>query len=209
MAEHGSGNEPRLLFASYHCFLDPSSGAAIATRDLLELLHTQGWSSRVLCGPQLDFERNESLAQLLSDQNVPFEEKASAGTPIPFSLLHFRQNDIPGTIYVPSHSRRGHPRPEEGRPFLALFERLLDQYQPNVLLTYGGHWVGYELMKLAKSRGIAVVFALHNFSYNDARPFRPVDAVLVPSQFCADHYRRALGLKCTAIPSPLNWSRIR
>ena len=32
-----SGN-PRLLFCSYHCFIDPSSGAALATRDLLALL---------------------------------------------------------------------------------------------------------------------------------------------------------------------------
>ena len=32
----------RLLFASTHCYLDPSSGAALATRELLELLQCAG-----------------------------------------------------------------------------------------------------------------------------------------------------------------------
>ena len=32
----------RLLFASIHGYLDPSSGAALATRDLLELLAARG-----------------------------------------------------------------------------------------------------------------------------------------------------------------------
>ena len=31
-------NTNRLLFASIHSYLDPSSGAALATRELLELL---------------------------------------------------------------------------------------------------------------------------------------------------------------------------
>src|SRR5262249_54029344 len=33
-----SPTKPCLLFCSSHCYLDPSSGAALSTRDLLELL---------------------------------------------------------------------------------------------------------------------------------------------------------------------------
>ena len=36
----------RLLFASIHSYLDPSSGAALATRELLELLAARGWDCR-------------------------------------------------------------------------------------------------------------------------------------------------------------------
>ena len=78
-----------------------------------------------------------------------------------------------------------------------------------MLLTYGGQWVARQLMARARRRGIAVVFALHNFEYHDASLFEHTDAVLVPSQFCANHYQRTLGFRCTAIPSPLNWSRVR
>jgi glycosyltransferase involved in cell wall biosynthesis len=76
-------------------------------------------------------------------------------------------------------------------------------------LTYGGDWVAQEIIALAKRRSIPVVFALHNFAYQDAAFFRPVDAVLVPSRFAQAHYRRTLGLDCTPIPGPWDWTRIR
>ena len=133
---------PRMLFASYHCYLDPSSGAAIATRDLLELLASHGWGVRVFCGPTLDFERRESLAQLLSDQGIAFEERTcrQGGGPSPpaplaragegsrggtatFSLLHFRQNGVPVSVFT----RSG----EGGR-------RLGRQPQPHTMVTPRG-----------------------------------------------------------------------
>jgi glycosyltransferase involved in cell wall biosynthesis len=86
---------------------------------------------------------------------------------------------------------------------------VLDDFQPNVLLTYGGHWQASHLMARARRRGIPVVFALHNFEYRAARLFQDASAFLVPSRFCAEHYRRTLGLDCTAIPSPLAWPRVR
>src|SRR5262249_7258478 len=55
------GRRPRLLFCSYHCYWDRSSGAALCTR---ELLAHRGWTCRVWCGPHLDFEQAPSLAQL-------------------------------------------------------------------------------------------------------------------------------------------------
>ncbi|HKI33689.1 MAG TPA: hypothetical protein VKA46_17680 [Gemmataceae bacterium] len=48
------GAGKRLLFCTYHCLLDPSSGAALSARDLLALLAGRGWSCRALCGPQRD-----------------------------------------------------------------------------------------------------------------------------------------------------------
>jgi len=41
----------RLLFASIHSYLDPSSGAAMGSRALVELMTARGWDCRVLgCG---------------------------------------------------------------------------------------------------------------------------------------------------------------
>jgi glycosyltransferase involved in cell wall biosynthesis len=90
-----------------------------------------------------------------------------------------------------------------------LYERVLERFRPEVVLTYGGDWVAAETIAQAKRRGIAVVFALHNFAYDGAGLFRPVDAVLVPSRFAQAHYRRTLGLTCTALPGPWDWSRVR
>src|SRR5205807_2687773 len=72
--ELGPGRpKPRLLFCSYHCYWDPSSGAAVCSRELLELLARRGWVCRVLCGPRLDFEAATALDQLLDGQQIAFE----------------------------------------------------------------------------------------------------------------------------------------
>jgi glycosyltransferase involved in cell wall biosynthesis len=56
---------------------------------------------------------------------------------------------------------------------------------------------------------VRVVFVLYNFAYDDAEVFQPVDAVLVPSAFSREHYRRTLGLEATALPCVIDWSRVR
>ena len=44
----GAMEAQRLLFASIHSYLDPSSGAAMASREVLELLTARGWDCRAL-----------------------------------------------------------------------------------------------------------------------------------------------------------------
>lgn len=94
-------------------------------------------------------------------------------------------------------------------PFLALLKRLIEREGPDVLLTYGGHWLAARIIALARRLGVKVVFALHNFAYTNPAFFRNVDAVLLPSRFSRDYHRRELGLECTALPSPINWARIQ
>jgi len=42
-----------LLFSSPHCLLDPASGAALSTRDLLELLGSQCGTRNAECGTEM------------------------------------------------------------------------------------------------------------------------------------------------------------
>ncbi|HLJ92138.1 MAG TPA: glycosyltransferase [Gemmataceae bacterium] len=201
---------PRLLFCSYHCYWDPSSGAAVCSRELLELLARRDWACRVLCGPRLDFEMPTRLDQILAAQQCEFELRQAAAAAGPLSVFRFRQAGVAVQVYgSPFGPRLGPPTPEEGVGFLALCERVLEHFQPDVVLTYGGDWVTRELIGLAKERGIRVVFALHNLAYQSGEPFRQVDAVLVPSRFAQAHYRRTIGLESTPIPGPWNWDRLR
>lgn len=201
---------PRLLFCSYHCYWDPSSGAALCTRELLELLAERGWSCRAFCGPHLDFEQADSMAQLLGRQQIVFETNQTPGGAVPCSLYRFENGGVPVQIYDSPQALpfRAASR-EEGVCFLALYERLLERFQPDLVVTYGGDWVAEQIIAQAKGRGIPVVFALHNFAYHGADLFRPVDAVLVPSRFAQAHYLRTLGLSCTPIPGPWDWNRVR
>ena len=77
-----------------------------------------------------------------------------------------------------------------------------------MLLTYGGHPASLELMRRARQRGIAVVFHLHNFGYNDRRAFADVSAVIFPSEYSRRHHAWLLGLDGPVIPDPIPLDRI-
>jgi hypothetical protein len=69
----------RLHFASIHCYLDPSSGAALFAR---ELLAGRGMDCRVLSAGVLDPERETSLDELLATLEPPvrrFQAKLGRG----------------------------------------------------------------------------------------------------------------------------------
>ena len=71
--DHGlSARYPmRLLFSSIHCYLDPSSGAALCTRKLLELLAGRGMDCRALTTGILNPERETSLDEGLAALELP------------------------------------------------------------------------------------------------------------------------------------------
>ena len=102
MGQVPSRSRPRLLFCSYHCYFDPSSGAALASRDLLELLASRGWNCEVFCGPQQDFEEEQSLFQLLTAHAIRYDLRSCRFGPAPFALVRFRQGRVPVTIFCPS-----------------------------------------------------------------------------------------------------------
>jgi glycosyltransferase involved in cell wall biosynthesis len=198
------------LFCSWHGLVDPSSGAALATRDLLELLAARGWPCAAFCGPQLDFEDSPDLGQLLDLHAIPYTVQHQRAGAASFTLFHFVYRGIPTSVFQPTDSAGSPPlTPAEGHAFLSLFEGIVARFQPDLLLTYGGHGLAAEIIARARQRGLRVVFALHNFAYHDATLFRAVDAVLVPSAYARDYYRGALGLESTALPYSWNWERIR
>jgi len=63
----------RLLIASIHCYLDPSSGTALGTREMLELLAERGMDCRVLPTRILDPERETSLDEVLATLELPVQ----------------------------------------------------------------------------------------------------------------------------------------
>jgi glycosyltransferase involved in cell wall biosynthesis len=208
-AAYRGGPRPRVLSCSWHCYFDPSSGAAHSLRDLLELLAARGWACRALCAAHLDYDAPPPLPQLLAEYALPYRvvDQIISGSP-PFSLYEFVRGNVPVTVYapqvVPPHAA---VMPHEAAPLLALYEQALEEFRPDLVLTYGGHWLGREIIARAKRRGCKVVFWLRNFAYGHADLFRLVDDVLVGSRYAAEYYRRTLGLECTAIPSPLDWDK--
>lgn len=199
----------RILFASCHSYLDPSSGAALATRDLLELLSSQGVDCRVLSAGILDYDRETSLNTVLESLRLPTRRTE-------VSLRHGRRAEVHDltvegvrTKLMRTNSSQASRSPDssESLAFLDLAVEALERFRPQVLLTYGGQAAGLELMRLARARGIAVVFHLHNFAYKDHSAFAHTSAILVPSEYTRRHYARSIRLDTTAIPLPLRPTR--
>jgi glycosyltransferase involved in cell wall biosynthesis len=200
----------RLLFASIHSYLDPASGAALATRELLELLAARGWDCRALTCGVLDYQNETPLEDVLAAIDRPTPRVGAAlsrgGEAEVFDL---EVDGVRVTLLPTAFSRAERaPGPREGAMFLDLADQVLGRFEPEVILTYGGHPVCLELMRRARARGVAVVFHLHNFAYNDRRGFENVTAVIFPSEYSRRHYRRRVGLDGVMIPDPIQLEKV-
>ncbi len=208
MSSHDATRGKRLLFASYHSCIDPSSGAAVSVRELLRQLSASGWGVRTCCGPQLDFDRGEDVRQILADEQIVFQETAMAAQGCSFSLLSFHDGAVRSSVLVPEGPAKNRLTEEADRTFLAGYRQAIAEWRPDVLLTYGGNWAAEAMFLETRRLGIPVVFWLHNFAYNDARLFKTVDRVIVPSKCSATHYRETLGLDCHVLPCAFDWERV-
>jgi glycosyltransferase involved in cell wall biosynthesis len=200
----------KLLFASIHSYLDPSSGAALATREVLELLTARGMDCRAFTAGVLDFERETSVEEVLASLEMPGRrvqaELSSAGT---VDVYDLSVNGVRVTLLPTASSRAERsPDPREAGPFLDLADQIFDRFRPDVLLTYGGHPASFDLMRSAQARGIPVVFHLHNFGYNDARFFQHTSSVIFPSEYSRRCHNRTIGLDGVVIPYPIPLERV-
>lgn len=200
----------RILFASVHGYIDPSSGAATATRDLLELLVERGHDCRVLSTGVLDYRQETDLGDVLSAFGVPIRRaRAALSRGGAAEVFDLELGGVRVTLLPTTSSRiERSPDRDESRAFLDLADQVFERFRPEALLTYGGHSVSRALMAGAQGRGIPVVFHLHNFAYNDRRPFVDTSAVLVPSEYARRYYAERIGLQCTSIPLPLRSERV-
>jgi glycosyltransferase involved in cell wall biosynthesis len=204
-------SRPRLLFASIHGYLDPSSGAALATREILELLAVRGWDCRALTCGVLDFERETSVDALLASLELDGSARkmgAALGGSATAEVVDLEVGGVRVTLLPTASSRPDRaPDPREGAVFLDLARQVLERFRPDLLLTYGGHRVSLELMRQARGSGTPVVFHLHNFGYGDRRGFDDVSAILFPSEYSRRYYRHRVGLEGTAIRYPMRLDR--
>jgi glycosyltransferase involved in cell wall biosynthesis len=203
-------DNPRLLFASYHAYLDHASGAALATRDLFEDLAAHGWNCRVVCGPKFDHPDGRRVGDVLRERQLAHHvERCAPARGRRYELFHYTLNGVPVTQYQPEDFNPAvPPSQDEGIPFLDVVSRAQVRQATDVVLTYGGLPVGPHLIARVRRRGARVLFCLHNLDYRDRALFEGVDAVSVPSEFVRAAYRERLGLETHAVPFPWDHARV-
>lgn len=98
--------------------------------------------------------------------------------------------------------RKHHWERDVGAAYAAHLERLVTDFQPTVVLTYGGDPNDRLRRAALRASGARVVFALHNLSYLRHRP-ADCDAFLAPSRFLAQRYQHAWGTEIAVLPPVL------
>jgi glycosyltransferase involved in cell wall biosynthesis len=198
----------RIVFASPHSLIDFYNGAAIASAHALQLLKKQGFDCEVFCGSRLDAPGESLVEELLANQQYPYEVRRAKIADYEARMIFTRQGDVPITLFGSASTQGDWLDEAEVTAFLQAFSIFLDKNRPDAVLTYGGDPISMTMIDLAKNRDIPVVFLLHNCEYAIPDPFRAVDYVAVPSEFCHEFYWHKFGLACHRLPNVVDWQRV-
>jgi hypothetical protein len=87
----------------------------------------------------------------------------------------------------------------EQAAFLKLIEASLDQQRPEMVLVRAGPCLA-EVLKLARSRGVATVAWVPDVAPKDSAPFQEANAVLTHTSLLADYLRDGMGLPAYHLP---------
>jgi glycosyltransferase involved in cell wall biosynthesis len=198
----------KVLFASVHSIVDPSSGAATACLDQLATLARMGFQCEAFCTSMLDTHEEVRFEELVGRFGDPYRVVPSVCGEHRASLLYTRRKHIPVTVVRLETTRPVSPAPDELRSVLTFFHKFVETFQPDVIITIDCDPISRGMIGLARRRDVPVVFAVHNFSHRNVGPFWSVDYCTSPSEFARRHYWVKLGLACHTLPNPVDWGRV-
>lgn len=162
----------RILFASWHWYLDQSNGASITTRETLLALARRGWDVKTFCGAATDFSAPPSVDEILTSSGVAVKKRVDGGVgESAFRAVSYRDSGVESVVVAPRSGSGGVgavPARPAGAAFLQLFAETLRRLSPDAILTYGGYRFVGDMLKLAKKSGAKTVAWLHNLAYRDA-----------------------------------------
>lgn len=192
----------KVLFAAPYSYLDPALPAAAIARDMLDLLARSGFTCQAFCGAGSAGIGDGDLERTLEELGLSHQARDSTCGPYLARLTFTRKGDVPVTLVRPRPTRPGAPHAEAATSFLAFFEKFLETYRPDALLTHSENPSLDPLIRLAKRRDIPVVVPLLDAPYCDRMAFYNVDYCLVTSEESRRRYWEELGLNCIALPPP-------
>ena len=209
----------RILLAIHNAYTDTTSGAAHSMRILMQWLTEGGHDCRVLATARFDARPPDSLDAHLSELDVPLQRhppskvfvrsvRKPANVAVGRPTIDFTLAGVPVTMLHTKAAPSSQPERLEIEQYLFLLDQILRDFEPDVLVTYGGHPVIAETMNRAKRRGVVTVFTIRNYGYDDRDRYKHVDHVFTCSPYLSDFYRRQIGLRSVGLESPIEWAEV-
>ncbi|MDB6092997.1 MAG: hypothetical protein JWM32_559 [Verrucomicrobia bacterium] len=191
---------PRLLLLLGQSPFDPTSGAAQSTRLIAEILAAQGFQVRSLATTACEGDLPSDHAFVLKELNLPTR-------PEPASFLSIESENVRHTLLPVDATWKHDWEHRVGAAYEQEYARILNEWSPDFVLTYGGDGTDLVRRRRARESGAKVIFALHNLAYRK-QPLGEVDAFLAPTNFLADSYRGHFGVTIKVLPPPLDAKRV-
>jgi glycosyltransferase involved in cell wall biosynthesis len=207
----------RFLLVNNHCISDPIAGVTQSLRTIVEWLAAARHDCRVLTTARFETPVGLPIEDHLVQQGVSpdaFARPASSRrgsrpqrTP-DRPVVHYAVGGVPVTLLLTRHHDERRPDRAESAQFLALLDRLLDDFAPDVLIAANGHPMIFEALRRARRQGVTTTFAVRGFGYDDPAYFADVDHVFTCSRYLTGVYRQQIGLLSTPLEPPLDWSTV-
>ena len=209
----------RILLAIHNAYTDHTSGAAHSMRIIMQWLAEAGHDVRVLATARFDARPPSNLAQHLVDHEIeavkhPPPKAVSRGTKRQANLgpgrptFEFIHRGVPVTMLATSAQKNSPAEHFEREQFIYHFDHQLRSFEPEVVLSYGGHPVIREVMRRARAAGRRTVFTLRNYGYEDRSYYAHVDHVFTTSPYLSRFYAEKIGLRSIALESPIDWEDV-
>ena len=185
----------KLLFSAINCTLDTSNGAAISIKTFLKFLSRHGVECRSLTASVYDKPgQGNELENLMSTGARPVQEPGLTQT-----LWLGIDEDVQHYIEFSPHMTQKEFTVEEEQVLYNRALRVLDTYQPDVLLMYGSRRYERSLMRKAQERGIATVFYLVHPGYRKLEAFTHVDHIFTDTEATRQLFADRFGFDCQVI----------
>jgi glycosyltransferase involved in cell wall biosynthesis len=181
--------------------MDTASGAAVSERTTCEMLARAGWRVRVVATTASESYTAPDARGLLESLGIEVHRERFSN-PSAFDWFRFSHRGVSYSLLDTGPSRVHAARGASGLD--TLLETALHNEIPDILLTYGGSAAEVRRRTKARQAGARVVFSMHNVEYRSPTAFAGVDAILTPSRFVSDHYRRTHGVDSIPLPVPVN-----
>jgi glycosyltransferase involved in cell wall biosynthesis len=186
----------KLLFSAINCTLDTSNGAAISIKTFLRFLSQYGVECRSLTASIYDKPGpGDALQNMMSTGALPVQEPGLTQT-----LWLGLDDDVHHYVeFFPEHMTQREFTLEDEQILYNRALRVLDTYQPDILLMYGSRRYERSLMRKARERGIATVFYLVNPGYKKLDAFTHVDHVFTDTEATRALFAERFGFDCQVI----------